>query len=135
MEALDPRGPEVLSRRLQTTGRTNRATQTRGYRRLMMLTFCARRSWLIPLLAAAPLAACSDPIDPVNLADQAALHAREIVHQSGGGVSFATRDDSGLRTLGNSVSDSASGVMGAMPAMMPPGMMSAMGTSPMAMAM
>ena len=50
---------------------------------------------LLPLLAA-PLAACIEPIDPANLADLAALHAREIVHQSGGGVAFTQDDSSGL---------------------------------------
>ena len=47
---------------------------------------------LLPLLAA-PLAAChGDPIDPANLADLAALHAREIVHQSGDAALDGERD-------------------------------------------
>jgi hypothetical protein len=90
----------------------------------------SRRLWLISALAA-PLGACSSPIDPTNLADQAALHAREVVHQSGGGVAFALQDNSGVHNIGTGINHATSAVMGAMPSMMPPGMMSAMGTSPM----
>jgi hypothetical protein len=103
-----------------------------------MLIPCARRLWVVTLLAA-PLAACSNPpIDPVNLADQAALHVREVVHQSGGGVGFSTRDTSGLHSIGSGLgntADAVSGVMAAMPPAMPPGMMSAMGSSSAGMSM
>ena len=88
---------------------------------------------LLPLLAA-PLAAChGDPIDPANLADLAASHAREIVHQSGGGV---TQDDSsGLNTIGDGMQGATDGLAGAMPSPVPPSMASAMGDSPLAAAM
>jgi len=76
------------------------------------------------------LAACSQPIDPTALADQAALHAREVVHQSGGGVAFSTRDDSGLRRLGTSFNNASSSVASVMPAPLPPGMMSGMAGGP-----
>ena len=90
---------------------------------------------LLPLLAA-PLAAChGDPIDPANLADLAALHAREIVHQSGGGVAFTQNDSSGLNTIGNGMQGATDGLAGAMPSPMPPSMASAMGDSPLASAM
>src|SRR5262245_33034420 len=89
---------------------------------------------LLPLLAA-PLAACTDPIDPSNLADLAALHAREVVHQSGGGVAFTQQDSSGLRTISSGMRTAGDGRAGAMPAPMPSSMTSAMNDSPMAAAM
>jgi hypothetical protein len=90
---------------------------------------------LLPLLAA-PLAAChNDPIDPAALADRAALQAREIVHQSGGGVAFTQDSNSGLRTIATGTQNAGSGVMGAMPSPMPPAMASAMKSSPLFAAM
>ena len=86
---------------------------------------------LLPLLAA-PLAACSEPIDPANLADLAARHAREMVHQSGGGVAFTQEDGSGLNTIADGMEGAGDGLAGAMPSPMPPSMASAMGDSPLA---
>ena len=86
---------------------------------------------LLPLLAA-PLAACSEPIDPANLADLAARHAREMVHQSGGGVAFTQEDGSGLNTIADGMQGAGDGLAGAMPSPMPPSMASAMGDSPLA---
>ncbi len=57
----------------------------------------ATRLALFVPLAAATVGACSSPIDPATLSEQAALRAREIVHQTGGGIAFAGADDSGLR--------------------------------------
>jgi hypothetical protein len=91
----------------------------------------------LPLLA---LACNSQPIDPTTLALQAALNAREVVHQSGGGVSFTQSSDSGLQKILTGMAhanDGLSGVATMMPAMMPDSMppgTSAMGTSPMAQA-
>jgi hypothetical protein len=92
---------------------------------------------LLPLLAAS-LPACrgaDQPIDPSLLADQAALHAREIVHQSGGGVAFTQDESSGLATIANGIQGARDGLAGAMPSPMPPAMGSAMGDSPLAAAM
>jgi hypothetical protein len=89
---------------------------------------------LLPLLAA-PLAAChNDPIDPANLADLAARHAREIVHQSGGGVAFTYDKNSGLNTIANGMQGAGDGLAGVMPAPMPAPMASAMADSPLAAA-
>ena len=92
---------------------------------------------LLPLLAA-PLIACQQPVPPIDpslLADQAALHAREIVHQSGAGVGFTQDDSSGLATIANGMQGAGDGLAGAMPSPMPPAMGSAMGDSPLAAAM
>jgi len=90
---------------------------------------------LLPLLAL-PLAAChQDPIDPANLADLVASHAREIVHQSGGGVAFAADGNSGLNTFAGGMQGATDGLAGAMPAPMPPAMAAAMADSPLARAM
>ena len=89
---------------------------------------------LLPLLVA-PLAACSEPIDPANLADLAARHAREIVHQSGGGVAFTQEESSGLNTIAAGFEDANDGLAGAMPSPVPPSMASAMRDSPLAAAM
>jgi hypothetical protein len=92
---------------------------------------------LLPLLAA-PLLACqppAQPIDPSLLADQAALHAREIVHQSGAGVAFTQDEGSGLSTILNGMQGASDGLAGNMPSPMPPAMGSAMGDSPLAAAM
>jgi hypothetical protein len=91
----------------------------------------------LPLLA---LACNSQPIDPTTLAMQAALNAREVVHQSGGGVAFTQSSDSGLQKIlsgmahaNEGLSGMAAAVMPVMPDQMPPGT-SAMGSSPMAQA-
>ena len=92
---------------------------------------------LLPLLAA-PLIACQQPVPPIDpslLADQAALHAREIVHQSGAGVAFTQDETSGLATIANGMQGAGDGLAGAMPSPMPPAMGSAMGDSPLAAAM
>ena len=92
---------------------------------------------LLPLLAA-PLIACQQPVPPIDpslLADQAALHAREIVHQSGAGVGFTQDESSGLATIANGMQGAGDGLAGAMPSPMPPAMGSAMGDSPLAAAM
>jgi len=73
------------------------------------------------------------PIDPPALADQAALNAREVVHQTGGGVAFTQSDDSGLRKILTGTGHASDG-LGAMAAALPPGMMSAMSDTPMARA-
>jgi len=90
----------------------------------------SRTLFLLPLLAA-PLVACSEPIDPANLADLAARHAREMVHQSGGGVAFTQEDGSGLNTIAEGMQGAGDGLAGAMPSPMPPSMASAMGDSPL----
>jgi hypothetical protein len=94
----------------------------------------------LPLLA---LACNSQPIDPTTLAVEAALNAREVVHQTGGGVSFTQSSDSGLQKIltgmahaNDGLSGMAAGmaaVMPDLPTSMPPGM-SAMSTTPMAQA-
>ena len=92
---------------------------------------------LLPLLAL-PLAAChQDPIDPASLADLVAAHAREVVHQSGGGVAFAADGNSGLNTFANGMQGASEGLAGAMPSPVPPAMASAMSMkdSPLAAAM
>jgi len=91
---------------------------------------------LLPLLAA-PLAAChnSDPIDPDHLADLVAGHAREVVHQSGGGVGFTEESNSGLNKFTTGTQGATDGLMGAMPSPTPPAMMSAMKDSPLFAAM
>ena len=71
-------------------------------------------------LAAATVGACSSPIDPATLSEQAALRAREIVHQTGGGIAFAGADDSGLRKISRGIGHAADGLNGAMPAPVPP---------------
>jgi hypothetical protein len=86
-------------------------------------------------LSLLPLLACSAPIDAPTLAEQAALHAREIVHQTGGGVSFTRADDSGLQKIVTGMSHAGDGLAGSMPSPIPPGMMSAMSGSAMAGAM
>ena len=78
----------------------------------------ARTLSLLPLLAA-PLAGCSDPIDPSNLADRAALYAREMVHQSGGGVAFTQEQSSGLNTIADGMQGASDGLAGAMPLPLP----------------
>src|SRR5262245_43731750 len=87
------------------------------------------------LMLAAPLAAChNDPIDPSNLADLAAAHTREIVHQSGGGVAFTEDSNSGLNTISSGMQGAADGLAGAMPAPLPGPMASAMADRPLAFA-
>jgi hypothetical protein len=86
---------------------------------------------LLPLLAA-PLVACNEPIDPANVADLAARHAREMVHQSGAGVAFTQEDGSGLNTIADGMEGAGDGLAGAMPSPMPASMASAMGDSPLA---
>jgi hypothetical protein len=93
-------------------------------------------SLLLPL--AASLAACqptNQPIDPDLLAAQAALHARDVVHQSGGGVAFTQEEGSGLHKIADGMQGASDGLAGAMPSPMPPAMASAMGDSPLAAAM
>ncbi|HMF39703.1 MAG TPA: hypothetical protein VKQ32_03355 [Polyangia bacterium] len=100
-----------------------------------MRIFPSRTWFLLPLLAA-PLGAChNDPIDPAQLADLVAAHAREVVHQSGGGVGFTQDSNSGLSKITTGASNATSGVMGAMPSPVPPAMASAMNDSPLAAAM
>jgi hypothetical protein len=87
---------------------------------------------LVPLAAA--IAGCqSTPIDPPGMADRAALSAREVVHQTGGGVAFTQSDDSGLAKIISGMAHANDGLSG-MAAALPPGMMSAMSTTPMAQA-
>jgi len=81
------------------------------------------------------LAACSDPINPDDLVNRISLHAREMVHQSGGGIAFTGASDSGLQTIADGLSGAGDGLAGAMPAPVPPGMMSGLSGSSMAMAM
>jgi hypothetical protein len=90
------------------------------------------------LLALAPLTVAvgcqtSTPIDPSAMADRAALNAREVVHQTGGGVGFTQSKDSDLSKVMSGLGHANGGLAG-MAAMIPPGMMSAMGTTPMAQA-
>lgn len=96
------------------------------------------RQFTLLLLAAAPFAAAagcqSAPIDPNAMADRAALSAREVVHQSGGGVGFTQSNDSDLSKVVSGLGHANDGLAG-MAAMIPPGMMSAMSTTPMAQAM
>jgi hypothetical protein len=90
----------------------------------------------LPLLA---LACNSQPIDPTTLAVQAALNAREVVHQTGGGVSFTQSSDSGLQKILTGMAHANDGLSGMaavmpdMPTSLPPGM-SPMSTTPMAQA-
>lgn len=88
--------------------------------------------WLLPVASlAAPLVGCSNtPIDPTALAEQASLHAREVVHQAGGGVAFTQQDDSGLSRIVSGMGNASDGLAG-MAQALPPGMMSAMSDSPM----
>jgi hypothetical protein len=90
---------------------------------------------LLPLAPAALLVGCSDPtpIDPAVLATQAALSAREVVHQAGGGASFVQQEDSGLSRIASGMGHASDGLQG-MAQMIPPGMAAAMSDSPMAMA-
>src|SRR5262245_61534088 len=88
----------------------------------------------LPLLALA-LSACNEPINPDDLADRISRHAREVVHQSGGGIAFAGESGSGLQKLADGMSGAGDGLMGAMPAPVPLAMMTSMRRSPMAMAM
>src|SRR5262245_2172858 len=90
---------------------------------------------MLPLLSLAG-AGCSDPtpIDPDAMATKAALSAREVVHQTGGGVSFTTSDDSGLQTIIGGMAHASDGISGGMAAAVPPPMMAAMAGSPMAQA-
>jgi hypothetical protein len=91
----------------------------------------------LPLTMSA-LACNSQPIDPTSLSVQAALNAREMVHQTGGGVAFTESSDSGLQKILTGMAHANDGLAGMahammpdMPTSMPPGM-SAMSTSPMA---
>jgi hypothetical protein len=89
----------------------------------------------LPLLS---LACNNQPIDPTALATQAALNAREVVHQSGGGVAFTQSSDSGLQKIVSGMAHATDGLSGngmsaMMPTSMPPGT-SAMAGSPMAQA-
>jgi hypothetical protein len=90
---------------------------------------------LLPLVPAALLVGCGDPtpIDPAMLAEQASLHAREVVHQAGGGVAFAEQDDSGLAKIATGMGHANDGIQGAA-SFIPPAMMSAMSDSPAMMA-
>ena len=93
---------------------------------------------LIPLLVL-PLAACDHatppPIDPPKLADLISQQAREVVHQSGGGVAFTQDSDSGLQKIADGMQGAADGLTGAIPAPLPPAMGAAMGDAPLAAAM
>jgi hypothetical protein len=93
---------------------------------------------LISLLVL-PLAACQHdappPIDPPKLADLIAQQAREVVHQSGGGVGFTQDSDSGLNKIADGMQGATDGLMGVMPAPVPPAMGAAMGDAPLAAAM
>jgi hypothetical protein len=92
---------------------------------LILLPF----AWL-----AMALCGCQEaPINPPALAEQAALNAREVVHQTGGGVSFTQSDDSGLRKIVTGMGHASDG-LGGMASAVPPGMMSAMSNTPMARA-
>ena len=67
-------------------------------------------------------ASCSTtPIDPKAVSDHVADGAREVVHQTGGGVGFARSSDSGLQTIATGISDAGNGLSG-MPAPMPAAM-------------
>jgi len=100
-----------------------------------MRIFPCRTFALLPLLAA-PLAAChNDPIDPAALSDRIAAQAREMVHQSGGGVAFTQDSNSGLSKIANGTQSAGDSIMGAMPSPMPAAMASAMKDSPLASAM
>jgi hypothetical protein len=95
----------------------------------------SRLALLLPLAPAALLVGCADPtpIDPAAMATQAALSAREVVHQAGGGVSFVEQDDSGLAKIASGLGHASDGVQG-MAQMIPPGMAAAMSDSPLPMA-
>jgi hypothetical protein len=96
------------------------------------VTFVRSALALVPLVAA--IGGCqSTPIDPAGMADRAALSAREVVHQTGGGVAFTQSDDSGLAKIVSGMAHANDGLSG-MAAALPPGMMSAMSTTPMAQA-
>lgn len=96
------------------------------------VTFVRSALALMPLAAA--IGGCqSTPIDPSAMADRAALSAREVVHQTGGGVAFTQSDDSGLAKIISGMAHANDGLSG-MAAALPPGMMSAMSTTPMAQA-
>jgi hypothetical protein len=93
----------------------------------------AFRALILPSLAAA-LAACqTTPIDPRAMADQAALSARDVVHQTGGGVAFTQSGDSGLSSIVTGMGHAQDGLRGVAD-FVPPGMMSAMSGTPMARA-
>src|SRR5258708_706574 len=93
----------------------------------------SRLGLLLASLGLASVSACTPPakpIDPAALADQAALHAQDMVHSAGGGVGFASSDDSAaqkiLRGLGDinaGISGNAVKAMTAMSAPLPPPMM------------
>jgi hypothetical protein len=84
-------------------------------------------------VAAAFLGGCqSTPIDPSAMADRAALSAREVVHQTGGGVSFTRGSDSGLSKMVSGLGH-ANDALSGMASMIPPGMMSGMMGTPVAM--
>jgi hypothetical protein len=90
---------------------------------------------LLPLAPAALLLlpiGCSDPtpIDPAVLAEKASLHAKEVVHQAGGGVAFTQEEESGLAKIVSGMGHASDGLQG-MAAAIPPPMMSAMADSPM----
>jgi hypothetical protein len=67
------------------------------------------------------------------MADRAALNAREVVHQTGGGVGFTQGSDSGLAKMLSGLGHANDGLSG-MAATIPPGMMSVMTGTPVAMA-
>jgi hypothetical protein len=94
---------------------------------------CVRFALMLPLSALAVGAAgChTTPIDPPAMADRAALSAREVIHQTGGGVAFTQSDDSDLPKLMRGLAHTSDG-LGGMAAALPPGMMSAMTGTPVA---
>jgi hypothetical protein len=95
-----------------------------------------RLALMLPLSALAVGAAgChTEKIDPPAMADRAALNAREVIHQTGGGVAFTQSDDSDLPKLMKGLAHAGDG-LGGMAAALPPGMMSAMTGTPVAQAM
>jgi hypothetical protein len=98
------------------------------------VTSCPSTLCLLSVASLAAAVGCqSAPIDPPVLADRAALNAREVVHQAGGGVAFTQSDDSSLAKVVSGMAHVSDGLSG-MAAMIPPGMMNAMSTTPMAQA-
>jgi hypothetical protein len=93
------------------------------------------RQCVVPglLVLIASVGCQSTPIDPSAMADRAALSAREVVHQTGGGVAFTQGSDSGLSKMLSGLGHANDGLSG-MASMIPPGMMSAMTGTPVAMA-
>jgi len=89
-----------------------------GMSRLLVLT-------TVSTVAVAAASCSTTPINPKEVADHAADGAREVVHQTGGGIGFTQSSDSGLQTIKTGLSDASSNVMG-MPAPMPAAMTNAL---------